>query len=146
MRANLQKLKRFDPTKHDQLQGLLEWCQLMGLSGKDLVSLGGHIARMQTREEIQTNLAIVAGLNIQCVGSDKKPETRCIVKTATGKYRLDFDGYGYNGLVTVTSYATKVKRGHRINQYELGGKLSWRRRTLYSALLDWHHGHLVLDF
>lgn len=145
MQVNLQRLKRFDPKKYDQLQGLLEWCALLGLTGKDLVSLGGHIDRLQTREEVTRNLAIVRGIKVQCVGGDIKPETRCVVKTDTGKYRLDFDGYGYGDLITVTSYSTKVKRSHKINQYDLG-RMNWRKRNIYSALLDWHYGHLVLDF
>lgn len=145
MQVKLERLKRFDPKKYDQLEGLLQWCQLMGLSGKDLVSLGGHIDRLQTRQATESNLAIIRGIKLLCVGADVKPDTRCVVKTATGRYRFDFDGYGYGDLVTVTSYGTKVKRSHKVGQYDLG-RMNWRKRNLYSALLDWHHGHLVLDF
>lgn len=146
MEIKLQRLKRFDPAKHEQLEGLLQWCKLMGLTGKDLVSLGGHIDRLQSREEVESNLSIVRGIQLYTVGGDPKPDNRCMIKTAKGKYRIEADGHFYCSLVTVFSYATKVKQSHRIkNHYELG-KVNWRKRAIYSALLDWHHGHLVLDF
>jgi hypothetical protein len=42
------KLKRFSEDKHEQIEQLIVWCQMMGLTGRDLVSIGGKLDRMNS--------------------------------------------------------------------------------------------------
>ncbi len=144
MHIKLERLKRFDPAKHDQLEGLLQWCQLMGLTGKDLVSLGGHIDRMQARAEVDRNRAILLGIKVDPVGSDRDTDERWTIKTAQGRYL--FEHGSFNGEFVVTSYKTKVKKRMKIQHYYEVGKQHWRRRQKQQILLNYHYGHILLDF
>lgn len=144
MEVKLERLKRFDTAKHEQLEGLLQWCQLMGLTGKDLVSLGGHIDRLQARQAVEQNLAICQGIQIDPVGKDNNTNTRWSIKTSTGRYKFELGSYYED--ITITSYATKVKKRYQANRiYELP-RMDWRKRTKYQALLDYHYGIIQLDF
>lgn len=138
----LDRLKRFDKSKHEQLVGLLQWCQLMGLSGKDLVSLGGHIDRLQTREQAEKNLDIVRGYKIDNVGRIEDSDQRFSLKTLNGRYRFDY--YTYDQ-VMVTSYRTKIKKCLHLDDFEFG-RVGWRKRWVYRALLNVHSGKILLDF
>lgn len=139
---HLKRLKRFDPSKHQQLEEFIAWVRMMGLTGRDLVSLGGQMDRMQQREEVTSNRAIVEGMQLDRVGSDRSIEERWTVKTVNGRYRFDVD---YSA-VQITSYQTKKRMTwHCHRNYELG-KMHWRKRVKYEVMLDWHHGKLVLDF
>ena len=142
---DLSRLKRFDKAKHEQLEGLLQWCQLMGLTGKDLVSLGGHIDRWEANEAMAKNKEIVKGIKIDKVGSDHGTENRWTIKTPTGRYLFEIGGY-YDD-VTVTSYKTKVRKTFHVHEhkYQLG-RGHWRQRQRMAVLLDYHYGDIKLDF
>lgn len=139
---DLKRLKRFDPSKHQQLEEFIAWVRMMGLSGRDLVSLGGQMDRMEQRDTVLQNRAIVEGMQVDPVGSDRSTAERWTVKTINGRYKFQCD---YN-MVHVVSYKTKKSKTFHVSEnYELG-KMHWRKRIKYEALLDWHHGKIVLDF
>ena len=139
---NLKRLKRFDPSKHQQLEEFIAWVRMMGLTGRDLVSLGGQMDRMETRDQAVQNKAIVDGMQLDRVGSDRNIQDRWTVMTMNGRYRFDLDYHG----VIITSYRTKKRQAwHPTNNYELG-KMHWRKSLRYEVMLDWHHGKLLLDF
>jgi hypothetical protein len=48
--SEILKLKRFSEDKHEQIEQLIVWCQMMGLTGRDLVSIGGKLDRMNSPE------------------------------------------------------------------------------------------------
>ena len=139
---NLSRLKRFDKGKHDQLEGLLQWCQLLGLTGKDLISLGGHIDRMQVREQIEANKKIVQGFQLDRVGRDSAIEHRFTIKTVNGRYLFEDDTWGK---VSITSYKTKVNKTFYLGEFELG-RMHWRNKWVYRAILSVSSGQIVLDF
>ena len=143
---DLSRLKRFDKAKHEQLEGLLQWCQLMGLSGRDLVSLGGHIDRLQVRSEIEQNRRIVESIHLDKVGKDIRPEERWTIKTASGRYLFELEYGDYRDAVYVTSYKTKLKKKFRLYTHYNLGKMHWRKRKKYEVLLEYHHGRILLDF
>ena len=138
----LERLKRFDKSKHEQLIGLLQWCELMGLNGRDLVSLGGHIDRLQAREAAEKNLAIAKGYKIDRIGRDDNTEQRFVLKTLNGRYRFDY--YTYDQVV-VQSYNTKIKKYFGLDPFEIG-RMGWRKAWVYRALLNVHSGKILLDF
>lgn len=140
---NLKRLKRFSQQQHDQLEQLLAWCQLMGLTGKDLVSLGGHIDRMQAAERKEKCKNIVNSFNIKPVGKDRAIEHRFSIKTIHGQFRFSSDGFDW---VEVFSYVTKDKRRYALPYYTDIGQMHWRKRWIHRALLAVHDGTIKLDF
>jgi hypothetical protein len=139
---DLSRLKRFDKDKHDQLQGLLEWCQLMGLSGKDLVSLGGHIDRAQKTAEAKSNRELAKSIVFDPVGADKTMSNKWSFKTVNGRYTFEDSSWQR---VYVTSNKTKVRKGFNLEWYEVG-RVSWRDRNRLQCALNIVNGKIVLDF
>lgn len=140
---NLTRLKRFDKTKHEQLEGLLQWCTLMGLSGKDLVSLGGHIDRAQAAAEAKSNRALAETITFDPVGLSKPDNSnKWSYNTPNGRYTFQDISWGR---VAVTSNKTKVRKNIQIEQYQLG-RLHWQKRERLNCALNIIHGRIVLDF
>jgi hypothetical protein len=136
---DLTRLKRFDPQKHEQLKGLLEWCALMGLSGKDLVSLGGHIDRANRAAEAKGNLALAETIQFDKVGDS---EDRWSYLTPTGRYT--FQDTSWNRVVVVNN-KTKVRKHFTLEHHEIG-RVGWKKRERIQCALNLIHGKIVLDF
>ena len=143
MEVNLSRLKRFDEAKHEQLEGLLQWCALMGLSGKDLVSLGGHITRMEVASEAKSNRKLAETITFDPVGEhDYNNSNKWSYNTPNGRYTFQDTNWGR---VAVTSNKTKVRKNIQIEQYQLG-RLHWQKRERLNCALNIIHGKIVLDF
>lgn len=140
---DLSRLKRFDKAKHDQLEGLLQWCQLMGLTGKDLVSLGGHIDRFQKSEEAKKNKALAESVKFDPVGRDADMSNKWSYKTADGT-RYTFESASWRR-VWVTSNKTKVRKSFSMEYYEVG-RGSWTKRDRLQCALNIINGNIVLNF
>jgi hypothetical protein len=142
---DLNRLKRFDKAKHDQLAGLLEWCQLMGLSGKDLVSLGGHIARSEARSQAVANRSAVDAMGCEPIGKDSSIDARWKLQSHGVTYWFEIDGYGDH--VKVINAKTKESRRLRFDLYgpELG-RLHWRKRYFYAVMTAVRVGEIQLGF
>lgn len=140
---DLKRLKRFDPAKLEQLEGLMQWCALLGLTGKDLISLGGHIDRMQAREGMLANKAIVDGMGCTPVGEDTNMNRRWRYKTAMGNYRFEEIGWY---CIKVTNTRTKVQKKFLVKQDHDLGHMIRDKRLRYMAMLDVYNGTIVLDF
>lgn len=140
------KLNRFDPQKQDLIEQFVEYAQLMGLSGRDLVAIGGKLDRESKKEVKIANMAIIKGFDCLTIGADAKwqLDNRFKLKTAKGAY--NFDIYPY--YVEIVSLKTKVKQRHSIDpwQYELPRVSEWRTRCRYATLLDINAGRIKLDF
>lgn len=52
------ELKRFPKDKHEQIAGLVQYATLMGLTGRDLVSIGGKMDRDHAKKERARRLEI----------------------------------------------------------------------------------------
>jgi hypothetical protein len=139
---DLTRLKRFDKTKHEQLEGLLQWCTLMGLTGKDLVSLGGHIDRAQAAAESKSNRALAETITFDPVGADMSMSNKWSYNTPNGRYTFNDTSWGR---IAVTSNKTKVRKNIQIEQYQLG-RLHWQKRERLNCALNIIHGRIVLDF
>ena len=139
---DLTRLKRFDKTKHEQLEGLLQWCTLMGLTGKDLVSLGGHIDRAQAAAEAKSNRALAETIKFDPVCGNDNMSNKWSYNTPNGRYTFNDTSWGR---VAVTSIKTKVRKNIQIEQYQLG-RLHWQKRERLNCALNIIHGRIVLDF
>lgn len=139
---DLTRLKRFDKAKHDQLEGLLEWCQLMGLTGKDLISLGGHIERSQQAAEAKSNRTLAETITFDTVGGDTEMSNKWSYLTPDGRYTFQDARWGQ---VTVVSNKTKVRKNFRTEMYQLG-RMHWGKRDRLQCALNIINGRIVLDF
>lgn len=69
LELNFTKLKRFSREKHDQIASLINYATLMGLSGKDLVSIGGKMERDSSSKERKERIAICDSMVMPLRGS-----------------------------------------------------------------------------
>lgn len=145
--------KRFPAEKQDQVRGLVEYATLMGLSGKDLVSIGGKLDRLKSGAERERNMEIVRSFEMLPIGDDKRwrssylqdhLDQRFKIKTVGGAYNFD---YSYSTW-SVKSLKTGVTVSHRVDgwAYELASSLAWTRRNRYAMILDIAHGKFQLNF
>ena len=140
------KLNRFDKSKQDQIEQLIEYAQLLGLSGRDLVAIGGKLDREQAKIRKHANMEIVRGFDCITIGADTKYELdkRFKLKTVSGAYNFEDDGWSR---WEITSLKTKVKRSWRVDSYEYDlPRTDYRTRQRYALLLDIANGRLQLNF
>jgi hypothetical protein len=138
--------KRFPAEKQEQVRQLVAYAQLMGLNGKDLVSIGGKLDRLKTSAEWKRNKELVEStFNFLNVGGDKGEHYlnhRWRVKTNSGSYTFTTQW----GSVRVRSNKTGKFVDHNISDnYSLGSGDYYRGRR-YAAMLDVLHGKLPLNF
>jgi hypothetical protein len=143
--------KRFPEEKQDQVRQLVGYATLMGLSGKDLISIGGKLDRIKQAQERRRNIDIVKSFTCLPIGIDSRRSgrsqehlnTRFKLKTTSGTYNFKRD-YSY---WKVESLATKKSVTHSVDHYEYElGQVTWDNRSRYSLLLDIAAGKLVLNF
>jgi hypothetical protein len=137
--------KRFPADKQEQVRQLVGYATLMGLSGKDLVSIGGKLDRIKAARERASNMEIINSFNCLPIGADSKrsSDDRFKLKTSNGNYNFE----NHYGRWKVTSLKTKATKVHQIDSYDYElPRLSWDRRSRYVVLLDISQGKLVLNF
>ncbi len=142
------KLRRFSAERQEQIDQLISYAQLLGLSGTDLVSIGGKMNREQAKTKKSANLAIINGFRCLAIGNDTINEYshRFKLKTANGAYNLElYDGWA---IWEVVSLRTKVVKKHTTNiwEYELPKTHNYRLLSKYSMLLDIAASKFKLDF
>ena len=141
------KLKRFSAARQDQIEQLVAYAELLGLSGEDLVAIGGKIQRDRARVQRIANMEIVHGFECLPIGRDTVNEfsIRFKLKTINGAYNFEnIDGWNY---WEVTSLKTKMRKTHRVDlyNYELP-KAHHYARSRNALLLDIAGGKFSLDF
>lgn len=140
------KLARFSADKQDLIEQFVEYAQLMGLSGRDLMAIGGKLDRESKKEIKKANMAIVKGFDCLTIGNDARwqMDIRFKLKTPNGAYNFEIGPYS----VEIVSLKTKVKQRHSIDpwEYELPRVSEWRTRSRYTILLDIAAGQIKLDF
>jgi hypothetical protein len=139
---DLTRLKRFDKDKHDQLEQLIAWSQMMGLSGRDLVSLGGHIDRAQQAAETKSNRTLAETIKFDPVGGDTDMTLKWSYNTPMGRYTFQDSTWGK---ITVISNKTKVRRTFSVEMHQLG-RMHWKTRDRLNCALNIIHGKILLDF
>jgi hypothetical protein len=147
-------LARFPESKHEQIKQLMGYIQLCGVTGRDLVSIGGYIDRERKKEMSKKNLARIADLDIRAIGAAKKvkPEWpwwhhRWRVVTAAGdKYDFTDDVWHH---YKVYSHSTKTyKIASPTNQYSGAWPTTWRynKITAHEMMMDVADGRFLLNF
>ena len=139
--------KRFPVDKQEQVRQLVAYAQLMGLDGKDLVSIGGKLDRIKAAAEYKRNKSLVETsfefLNVGRDHGEYSLNNRWRIKTAGGSYTFEARGWD---MYRVKSNKTGAVREHRVsNDYSLGNGDYYKRRR-YAVMLDVCNGLLPLNF
>lgn len=140
------KLNRFSEDKQEQLEQFVAYAQLMGLSGRDLVAIGGKIDREEKKVRKDANMEIVRGFECLPIGADNKYDLddRFKLKTVGGAYNFNSDGWNRWEIV---SLKTKAKRSYYADPYDYElPKTDYRTRSRYAMLLEIAVGRFKLDF
>lgn len=147
------KLNRFSDDKQDQIEQLIEYAQLLGLTGRDLVAIGGKIDRLQAKQRKDANMVIIKGFECLPIGKDtntaRSLDKRFKLKTSTGTYNFETGASLTGGWDswTVTNLKTKVKKGYNVDPYEYDlPTTNWSTRQRYTMLLDIANGKFSLNF
>jgi hypothetical protein len=139
--------KRFPVDKQEQVRQLVAYAQLMGLDGKDLVSIGGKLDRIKAAAEWKRNRSLVeTSFEFLNVGRDKGEyylNNRWRINTTTGSYTFTAQGWD---VYRVKSNRTGTTIDHRVTaDYSLGSGDYYKRRR-YAVMLDVAHGIIPLNF
>lgn len=142
-------LKRFPKEKHDQIRQVMSYIEMCGLTGKDLVSIGGWIDRTRKTEEAQVALQRIADLDPRPIGNDAKlPKwtwwhERWYVDRPQGRYHFHEDGW-YSWRITNTR--TKVTQTYHATVRDWPANWSWTRRSAHDIMLDIADGKITLNW
>ena len=140
------KLNRFADDKQDQIEQLIAYTQMLGLTGADLVSIGGKMQREQIKARKEANMKLINEFTCLKIGKDDSIDinNRFKLKTADGMYSLTA---GRWSVWTVVNTKTQAKRTHEANYYYYDlPKTDHRTRLRYAMLLDIALGKFQLDF
>lgn len=138
--------KRFAPEKQAVLRELISYTTLLGLTGKDLISIGGRLDRIKLRSEIMSNRATVLGMKLEFIGKDTDFRTRWGYTNDVGSYH--FYDAGYRS-VRVRNMGTEVITRFTYDRYAYNVGNSFPvKSSRYAAavMLAVHHGEIKLNF
>lgn len=138
--------RRFPAEKQEQVRALVNYATLMGLNGKDLVSIGGKLDRIQLRREYETNREIVESMDLDTVGKDQDFRNRWSYEVNGVRYYFD-DADWYS--VRIRSVATKKTKVMSLQEEYRFGPRVWRYRGspwVGNVMLHVYHGHIKLNF
>lgn len=140
--------RRFPAEKQDQVRALVNYATLMGLNGKDLVSIGGKLDRLKASQLKKEREAILEEMMAQCtfIGRDKNDRynqrhpNRFKYKDGSGRV-WKLEGVDYYGC-HITSDTGKTLRVRFTERYDVKGG----RYDMKQALLNIYYGHIPLNF
>lgn len=137
------KLKRFSDEKQDQVEQLVAYATMLGLSGKDLISIGGKMERERASANIKHNVALIKSVQIHRIGRDLDIEQRFKIKTDNGNYNFEFEYSNWR----VTSLKTKTFVNYTpAGDIDLPTRFGWYKRQHYYMLYDIATGKFKLNF
>ena len=141
------KLNRFSEARQDQVDQLIAYAELLGMSGTDLVAIGGKMERERAKARKVANMEVVRSFECLPIGRDQINDhsIRFKLKTVHGAYNFEnVDGWNY---WEVVSLRTKAKQTHRVDLYAYDlPKAHYHTRSRYTLLLDIAAGKLPLNF
>lgn len=129
------EFKRFSKDKQEQVRQLVAFATLMGLTGKDLVSIGGKLDRIALAQERKQRLTIVKGYDIKPIGS----------ADIDHKFKLTLNGIVYHFVYDHYDrwQIKNTKTNKRITvstNWIDWGRIAWKKRGLYNILWALHNG------
>lgn len=143
-------LKRFPESKHEQILQVMNYLQMCGLSGRDIVSIGGWIDRagandryQAARERIQV---YIDQKTIRPIGKDDPEQmaNRFKYRGITGDYNFSNSHWGY--MWNVTSMRTRTTIVHHPQARDWPSRVHWNQQSFYNMMLDIADGKINLNF
>ena len=141
------EFKRFPAEKQEQIRQLVAYTTLMGLDGKDLISIGGRLGRIAERNEINKNLEIIESLPIRSIGKDRNCRNRWGYVSADGTlYHFSTNSYAnYKITNTVTNKSIHVNYPGYYDRAKFGRGYTWKgSHELPIAMMEIHRGNIQL--
>lgn len=139
----LLEFKRFSKEKQDQIRALVNYATLMGLNGKDLVSIGGKLERVKLKRDIMERRSIIESMDLSPIGTDRDFNRRWAYVDGSG-VRYYFDNLSYRS-VRITNCATKKSKIEDINDDYDVGRWSFKRGwDLPNVMLSVYYGGIKL--
>lgn len=146
------KFKRFSKDKQEQIRQFVSYAQMMGLTGKDIRSIGDKLDRDRKAEERKANMEAIKTFTCMPIGIDRDYGAARIEDRLDERFKLDLSGNKYKfeydyGWWNITSYKTKQTIKHRPSyDYEIKNTNSWARGARWQILLDLYYGKINLNF
>lgn len=138
------EFKRFPAEKQDQIRQLVSYTTLLGLTGKDLVSIGGKLDRIKQRAEIERNREIVKGMEVRTIGKDTHMRRRWAHKANDTTYYF-FDA-GWCEVKIKNTKTNVTKATSWVDFYEFGKFNIGGNTRLPNIMLNVYYGNIKLDF
>lgn len=142
--------KRFPDDKQEQVRALVNYATLMGLSGKDLVSIGGKLDRIKTTRELKQHLAVVQGYVISPIGKDANQSKLGQVDALSRRFKLETAAGAYYFERDYSSWKISNPRTKKSIRYDAAyyewGRIPYDLHERYNVLMDYHTGLLKLNF
>lgn len=136
-------MSRFEAGKGPQIEQLISYVTLLGLSGTDLIAVGGKLERDKIRQEKIKNDEIINNFKIEKIGTDINVSysRRFKVKTINGNYNIEHENWLS---ACVTNTKTREKRHFSYVERPVTGKgYDWRVKHMILAIV---YGDIKLDF
>lgn len=136
--------RRFSEEKQDQVRALVNYATLMGLTGKDLVSIGGKLDRLNAKRELDRNRNIIEGMkdSLRPVGSDSDCRRRWSYKVGDTRYTFSNAGW-YD--ITIKNNKTGVQKNVAVpSHYEFGRYRFLGSRDLPNVMMNVYNGEIQL--
>lgn len=136
-------MRRFEAGKEAQIEQLISYVTLLGLSGTDLIAVGGKMEREKVRQTRNHNDDIIAGYTLEKIGKDPNVDyhRRFKIKTLNGSY--NFESESWNRCV-VTNPKTKVQKYCTYENRPVSAK--GHSRQVKQMVLAIAYGDVKLDF
>ncbi len=147
--GNMRFLKRFPESKHDQILQVMSYLEMCGLSGRDLVSIGGFVDRRATSTRYKAAKQRVDDYikhkTIVPIGKDGtgQMQNRFRYKGIDGDYVFSSDGWSD---WKVTSVKTNDVKRFAVTDRIWPSHVHWTRRHFYSVIMDIAEGNIKLNF
>ena len=139
---------RLPEAKQPQVRQLVQWARLLGLTGRDLISIGGKLDRATAQQELRRNKEIALGMWPRVTYFSPShieyhdPDSDSGYEIKVG--HKSYNSFVYGETVDVWGGSTKETKftTHDLKSYHCGaGHYRW----IYRVLVNIHYGDLKLS-
>ena len=146
------EFKRFSKDKQEQINQFVAYAQMMGLTGKDIRSIGDKLDRERKAVERKANMEIIKGFKCIAIGKDAMHKGEMLESMLDNRFKLKTDSgvYKFNeryGIWEIYNPVTQTGIKHRPSyDHEVGTSRFWSRACRWHLLLDIYFGKVSLNF
>lgn len=130
---------RFGDDKQEQIRQLVSYCTLMGLTGKDLISIGGKLDRMKASEDYKKNLEIGLSYPVTPVKNFDVDSVWDYTDSQGARWRFRLQS---SWQVQVTNMKSGKRQTFYLDRYVKAVYRNYRA----NVMLNVHYGGITLNF